>query len=255
APLVRVVLNGTELGTVSFANIDHATEAFAVPAAALHNGNNIVEFTSLNSAADISLVDTLRLTYAHSYAAEANTLVMSIDNGSTRRVSGFTSKNIRVVDITRPGDVLEITQTVRVNNETDGTYSVDVQVQDATFRQMHRLLMFGDNSVSSADAVRQNQPSTWGSQTAGADYVIIANGELKAAVEPLAALRRNRGMVVQVVDVEDLYDRFTFGQHSPQAIHDYLARVVNSWTRKPHYVLLAGGARYAAEHYLREGLN
>ena len=255
AHLVRVVLNGTDLGTMTFANTDHATEAFAVSAAALHNGDNIVEFTSLNSAADVSLVDTLRLTYAHSYAADANALVMSIDNGSTRRVTGFTSNNIRVVDITRPGDVFEITQTVKVNSEIDGTYSVDVQVPGASFRQVHKLLVFTDNSVSSADAVRQNQPSTWGSQTAGADYVIITSGGRKAALEPLAALRRNRGMVVQVVDVEDLYDEFSFGRHSPQAIHDYLAHAMNNWTRKPRYVLLAGDASYDPKNYLGQGLN
>lgn len=258
AHLVRVVLNGTDLGTMTFVNTDHATEAFAVSAAALLNGDNIVEFTSLAGAADaldVSLVDTVRLTYAHSYAADANALVMSINHGSTRRVTGFTSNNIRVVDITRPGDVFEITQTVKVNSETDGTYSVDVQVPRASFRQVHKLLVFTDNSVSSADAVRQNQPSSWGSQTAGADYVMIASGGLKAAVEPLAALRRNRGMVVQVVDVEDLYDEFSFGRHSPQAIHDYLAQAMNTWTLKPHYVLLAGDASYDPKNYLGQGLN
>ena len=258
AHLVRVVLNGMDLGTMAFANTDHATETFAVPAAVLHNGDNSVEFTSLNSAADaldVSLVDTVRLTYAHSFVADANALVLSINNGSTRRVTGFTSNNIRVVDITRPSDVVEITRTVRVNSETDGTYSVDVQVPGASFRQVYKLLVFTDNSVSSADAVRQNQPSTLGSQTAGADYVIITSGGLKAAVEPLAALRRNRGMVVHVVDVEDLYDEFSFGLHSPQAIHDYLAQAMNNWTRKPHYLLLAGDATYDPKNYLGQGLN
>src|SRR5258705_5098002 len=103
-------------------NPDHAAEVFAVPAAVLHNGDNIVELTSLAGAAalDVSLVDTVRLTYAHSYAADANAIVLSINQGSTRRVTGFTSNNIRVVDITRPGEVFEITQTVRVNSENDG---------------------------------------------------------------------------------------------------------------------------------------
>src|SRR6185503_5950787 len=190
--LVRVVFNGMDLGTLSFANNDHATGAFAVPATALHNGDNTVEFTSLDNAADaldVSLVDTVRLTYAHTFAADENALVMSIDNGSTRRVTGFTSNNIRVVDITRPDDVLEITQTVKVNSETGGTFSVDLQLEGATFRQVHKLLVFADNSFSCADA-KQNQPSAWASQTAGADYVIIVNGGLKAAVQPLAALRR-----------------------------------------------------------------
>jgi len=253
--LVHIVCNGTNLGNLSFAETDHATATFAVPASALRNGDNTVEFTSLGGAADVSLADTLRLTYMHSFAADENALALSVDNGSTRRVTGFTSNNIRVVDITRPEDALEITETVRVNQENDGTYSVDLQVDGATFRQVHKLLVFADNSVSRADGVKQNQPSTWRSQTGGADYVIIASGELKSAVEPLAALRRSRGMVVQVVDVEDLYDEFTFGRHSPQAIHDYLARAMNIWRRKPHYVLLAGDASYDPKNYLDQGLN
>src|SRR5258706_2300543 len=256
--LVRVVFNGMDLGTLGFADTDHAMETFAVPATALHNGDNTVEFTSLGNAADaldVSLVDTVRLTYAHSFAADENALVMSIDNGSTRRVTGFTSNNIRVVDITRPDDVIEITQTAKVNSETGGTYSVDLQVEGATFRQVHKLLVFADSSFSCADVVKQNQPSVWASQTAGADYVVVVNGRLKAAVQPLAALRRNRGLAVQVVDVEDLYDEFTFGRHSPQAIHDYLARALNTWTRKPHYALLAGDASYDPKNYLGQGLN
>ena len=256
--LVGVVFNGADLGTLSFAHTDHATASFAVPATALHNGDNTVEFTSLGNAADaldVSLVDTVRLTYAHGFAADENALVMSIDNGSTRRVTGFNSNSIRVVDITRPDDVLEITQTVKVNSETDGTYSVDLQVEGASFRQVHKLLVFADSSFSCTDAVRQNQPSSWASQTAGADYVIVVNGGLKAAVQPLVALRRNRGLLVQVVDVEDLYDEFTFGLHSPQAIHDYLVRAMNTWKRKPLYALLAGDASYDPKDYLGQGLN
>jgi len=253
--LVNVVFNGTHLGTVSFANADHPTVAFEVPASALHHGDNVVEFTSLGDAADVSLVDTLSLTYAHGYVADANALVVNLDSEATRRISGFTSDNIRVVDITRPSDVLEITSTGRVNREAGNTYSMDIQVQGASFRRTHTLLVFADNSVLSATAVRQNLPSTWRSQKTGADYVMICAGDLKAKVEPLAQLRRNQGMVVQVVDVEDLYDEFTFGQHSPQAIHDYLEQALNTWTRKPHYVLLAGDASYDPKNYLGQGIN
>ncbi|MGH9874076.1 MAG: C25 family cysteine peptidase [Pyrinomonadaceae bacterium] len=253
--LVRVVVNGTDLGTVSFANTEHATETFAVPAAALANGENIVEFTSLCGAADVSLVDTLRLTYAHRFAADANALAVNIDNGSTRRITGFTSDNIRIVDITTPDNVIEITQTGKVNNEADGTYSVDLQVQGANFRREHTVLLFANDSALSADAVKLNEPSTLWSQTSGADYVMISTTDLKANVEPLAQLRRNQGMVVQVVDVENLYDEFTFGRHSPQAVHDYLARAMNTWARTPHYVLLAGDASYDPKNYLGQGLN
>jgi len=60
-------------------------------------------------------------------------------------------------------------------------------------------------------------------------------------------------MVVKVVDVEDLYDEFSFGVHTPQAIHDFLETTNTSWTRKPHFVLLAGDASYDPKNYLGQG--
>jgi hypothetical protein len=115
--------------------------------------------------------------------------------------------------------------------------------------------MFTDQQAQPADSVTRNDPSSWWSQTAGADYVIISTRSLKANVEPLAQLRRNQGLVVQVVDVEDLYDEFSFGSHSPQAIHDFLETATNTWTRKPHYVLLAGDASYDPKNYFGQGFN
>jgi hypothetical protein len=60
-------------------------------------------------------------------------------------------------------------------------------------------------------------------------------------------------MVVKVIDVEDLYDEFSFGQHTPQAIRDFLRTTANTWTRQPHYVLLAGDASYDPKNYLGQG--
>jgi hypothetical protein len=181
--------------------------------------------------------------------------VVTIDDKSTRRVTGFTESKIRVLDITRPDDVIEITQAIKMNNDSDDTYSVDMRIQDAGSRQAHKLLLFVDKSALSADAVKHNEPSDWWSQAVGADYVMISTGDLKASIEPLAQLRRRQGMVVQVADVEDLYDEFTFGRHSPLAIRDFLARAMNTWTRKPRYVLLAGDASYDPKNYLGQGLN
>src|ERR1044072_7414049 len=84
---------------------------------------------------------------------------------------------------------------------------------------------------------------------------MITTRELQASVEPLAQLRRNQGQVVHVIDVEDIYDEFSFGQHTPQAIHDLLATAQNTWVRQPHFVLLAGDASYDPKNYFGQGMN
>jgi hypothetical protein len=252
---VRVLINGNQVGTMNFANTEHATAAFNVPAGVLHDGNNDVQFASLAGAADISLVDTLRLTYAHRFAADNNALSVSLDNAETRRVTGFTSNNLRVVDITDPDNVLELTQTVRVNDEGNGTFSVDMRVPEANERHAHTLIAFADTSASAPDAVRRNNPSTWYQQNDGADYVVITTAELQPGLEDLVTLRANQGLVITVVDVEDLYDEFSFGQHTPQAIRDYLERALTNWTRQPRYVVLAGDASLDPKNYFGQGLN
>ena len=60
-----------------------------------------MQFASLGGDTDISLVDTMRLTYPHLYAADNDRLTISINNAKTKRVTRFTSGQIRAVDITQ----------------------------------------------------------------------------------------------------------------------------------------------------------
>ncbi len=253
--LVQVRFNGTDLGTINFANTEHPSQSFSVPATAIHDGNNTVELTALGGAADVSLIDVLRLTYVRSYTADNNALAFNLDSRQTKRLTGFTTDHIRVVDVTDPSLPVELTPHVTPDGGGFAALiGVDKEVR-APFSRPHKLLAFADGQADTADALRLNDPSSLWSQTAGADYVMISTADLKASVEPLAQLRRNQGMVVEVVDVEDLYDEFSFGTHSPQAIHDYLARAMSNWTRKPNYVLFAGDASYDPKNYTGQGTN
>ena len=67
---VRVLFNSADLGAITFVNTDHPVQILSVPAAALRNGDNTVQLTALGGSGDVSLIDTLRLTYAHIYVAE-----------------------------------------------------------------------------------------------------------------------------------------------------------------------------------------
>ena len=57
---------------------------------------------------DLSLIDTLRLTYGHTYTADNDSLRLPGVGGRTLGVDGFSSSQIRVVDITDPQAVQEI---------------------------------------------------------------------------------------------------------------------------------------------------
>jgi hypothetical protein len=250
---VRVLFNGTDAGTINFAGREGASQSLDVPASSIIEGDNTVQLISLGSDADISLVDTVRLTYAHTYVADNNALSIGVYGEETTRIKGFTGGAIRVLDITDPNKTQELNPNIR--QETDGTFSADVQVQGATLRNARTLLVFTDDGAAHPDSVRNSNPTRWGFEDAGADFLIVAHKDLMQSVQPLAQLRRSQGMTVDVIDIEDLYDEFSFGMHTPQAARDFIAYAIANWKTKPRYLLLVGDATYDPRNYLGQGAN
>jgi len=66
-------------------------------------------------------------------------------------------------------------------------------------------------------------------------------------------LRTKQGLKTALVDIEDVYDEFSFGDKSPQSIKDFLSYAASKWKLKPRFVLLAGDASYDARNYLGLG--
>ncbi len=62
---VRVRVNGTVVGDVTFVGRDQGAATLTVPHGVLLEGANIVQLEALGGAADLSLFDTLRLGYWH----------------------------------------------------------------------------------------------------------------------------------------------------------------------------------------------
>ena len=250
---VHVLFNGTDAGVINFAGTDHIVQAINVPASNVIEGDNVIQLASLGGDADISLADTVRLTYAHAYVADNDALHISVGSEDTVRVKGFTNNSVRVVDITDPNNSQELTPVITA--QPDGSFSADTQAVGANANGPRTLIVFADTGAAHPDSLRNSNPSHWAAEDAGADFLIISHSSLMGSVQPLADLRRSQGMTVDVIDVEDIYDEFSFGAHSPQAIHEFIKRAANSWKVTPRYVLLVGDATYDPRNYLGQGAN
>lgn len=100
-------------------------------------------------------------------------------------------------------------------------------------------------SYAAPVAIERDKPSSWAQFAEPIDYLIIAHPRLLAAVEPLAAVHRQRGLKVAVVDVEDLYDEWNGGILDPQAIKDFLRHAWRDFPKPaPRFVLLVGDASW-----------
>ncbi len=245
---VNVQFNGTDIGTMSFAGSGHRTASFAVSRSLLVEGDNVVSLRSTNGESDVSLIDWIRLGYARHYVADNDALSFTAPAGRTVKVEGFTTPAIRVIDVTNPNSPLE----VQTFSEPSGSrYDLRLQPADG----LRVLLAFADSQTCVPETVVANETSNWHSSANGADMVIVTHRNFREAIEPLANLRRSQGLVVAVVNVEDVYDEFSYGAHGPAAIKSFLMNAAANWSRKPRYLLLVGDSSWDPRNYLNEGDN
>ncbi|MFL5802814.1 MAG: C25 family cysteine peptidase, partial [Roseiflexaceae bacterium] len=73
-----------------------------------------------------------------------------------------------------------------------------------------------------------------------ADVLYIAPATFHAALAPLVARRQAQGHKVAVVDVQTIYDAWSFGQADPTAIRAFLRYAAATWRRTPAAVTLVG---------------
>ena len=111
----------------------------------------------------------------------------------------------------------------------------------------HRYLLAGPESVQTPEAVAHG-PVVFGSGT-GADAIYIAPPEFLATLEPLLAHRRAQGYTVAAIDVNTIYDAWSYGQVSPEAIRSFLRFAHANWQPTPVSVVLVGDATWDPHNY------
>ena len=141
------------------------------------------------------------------------------------------------------GDV-ELVEHIQISG-LPGAYS-------ATFAGGQRTATY---YVSTVDALRvpgaDPVPRRSMIMQAPAELLIIAHPDFVGGLQPLVAARRSEGLSVRVVDVEELYLRFSHGVFDPHAIRNFIRRAYR--TMDTRYVLLVGGDTYDYFDYLGLG--
>jgi hypothetical protein len=144
---------------------------------------------------------------------------------------------------------VEVRPDAEPTQDGDGAWGLTFSVGNST-----ELLAFAEGRFMSPSGVAANKPSSLAADAAQrADLLVITHGDFTQQVAPLVAQRSAEGMVVKVIDVEDLYDEFSYGAHSPQAVRDFLSLKNASQNQTPTYVLLVGDGTYDPQDHLGRG--
>ena len=246
---VEVKINGSHAGEVVFNGQNAGVARLSIAQSLLREGANTVSLAPLGGPADISLSDYTRVTYWHSFVADDNELRF---NGSSKQVvsvDGFSNAAIRLFDVTNPSSTQEILGTIK---PTKSGFSITISVPGSGLRT---LVAMSNDSARRAANLAIDRVSNWRQSGNAAHLVIFTRREFMMSLDPLVALRQSQGYKVAVVDIEDVYDEFSYGNKTPQALKNFLAYAQGNWKIAPRFVMLAGDASFDAKNYLGFGWN
>jgi len=244
---VKILLNGSAIGEAAFDGQNSYVARLPIAQALLREGANVVNLTALGGQGDVNLVDYLRLTYQHNFTADNDALRLTAASKQQVTIDGFTASAIRVFDVTDAEAAQEIIGAVKPQKNG---YGVTFTVPGNGSRT---LLAMTNDQAQRASSVAANRPSSWRQPNQSADLVVIAHGSLLASAKPLQAYRESQGLRVALLDIEDIFDEFSFGNKSAYAVRDFLAYAKTNWQRAPQFVLLMGDASFDPKNYLGQG--
>ena len=224
----------------------------ALQAGALVNGTNTVVIEPINAAGQSNndwtvWFDWLELTYPYSGAYLADAEFNNPDAGTWRyRITESPSATPWVLNVANPAAPRLLTNVSAT--ATGGTYTLTWQ-QASTAAD--RFIVTPDSAVRAPQAVKVYSDPGLLDTNQQVDYLIIGHASLLPSIQPLANARASiDGYSVKVVDVQDVYDAFSDGSVSAEAIKDYLNYVYTSYQwPAPAFVLLAGDGTVDPRNY------
>jgi len=102
--------------------------------------------------------------------------------------------------------------------------------------------LFDPNRLPTPESVVRDEATNLHAPENSADVLVISHAMfIDPVLDPWLEWRKQQGYRVQVIDVQDIYDEWNFGQPSCQAIKDFLGYTLCAWTPPlPQYVVLIG---------------
>jgi hypothetical protein len=248
----QVALNGTPLGETSWTGIAPQRAVFAVPAGLLRASGNQADVTAVTGGGapySIYYVDSFDLSYPRLFRAAGDALAFTAGGSPQVSVGGFSSSNVRLVDVQDPLHPRWITGAAA---GPDGAGGFQLSFVPAA---SGRYLAAAPAALAAPAAVRSwSAPSLhWIGNRA--DYVVIAPAALRDAAERLANVRRAQGMTAVVADLDQIVDTFNGGVSDPRALRAFLTYAHTQWLQGPRYVALAGAGTYDYRNLLGYGDN
>ena len=225
--LVRVSVGGTPVGESSWSGEQY--NSFTYPFSSTNLTGATAALTVANIAPQPSTTDYTRFlcmsyvfSYQSLYRAQADTLRCTGGTGNTVAVSGFTTNDVVVLDVTATNTPVVIAP---ITMSYDGPTNHWVTAFPCGGSE-RIYQVFSKSAGTLQPAVRGVRDMDWSSPANAMDYAILIPPEVwrdgfRQTMQPLADYRNAQGLRTKIVDVEDIYNAFSYGLVDPLAIRSF----------------------------------
>ncbi|MCX7707931.1 MAG: C25 family cysteine peptidase [Anaerolineae bacterium] len=248
---VRVFINGTQIGQVEWDGMTAVRQPLTFDQALLREGGNTVTFytpgdtgarDTLNRLWESNWLNWFSVTYQRAFVVTGDRLEFTPVAGLQEfLLQGWSAADVLLYDVTDPKNPVRLTGAVSSGNTL--RFAVEVP-QGGRYHAVASSAVLMPQGIGPVPRTDLRNPAE------GADYLLISHADFLAGVAPLAELRREQGLRVRVIDVQEIYDTFSDGLLNPWAIRDFIAYAYFNWPGSPPaYVLLVGDGTYDFKNY------
>ncbi|MER2597999.1 MAG: C25 family cysteine peptidase [Caldilineales bacterium] len=246
---VAVYLNSHLATTHRWEGMTYAVFTANAPAGALlASGNQIKLVAAVSQLPGVEFYsispDWVTLWYPAQADAEGDSLyIAQVAAGANQvAVTGFTTPDVAVYDLRQPNAPVRLLSASAAAAGPGYTLSFwDEALPGPTYYLTSQAALTAPQSIE-ADNV-----SAWSTPQHTADYIAVVHPSLWTAIDPLLAYRAAEGLRVAKVDIQDVYDEWSYGRRDPEALRSFLSYAYHHWNageEPPQYVLLAGDGTY-----------
>lgn len=157
------------------------------------------------------------------------------------QLSGFSSRDIQVFDVSRHSEVSRITGLNHDLSEL-GKFTFQSPQSSGSVRE---FLAVGPKGYGTPKNLQRIDNSNLWGISQGAEFIIITPKEFISEATRLKNHREQRdSLSTIIVRVDQIYNEFSGGLQDPNAVRNFLERAYTTWQIRPKYVLLFGDGHY-----------
>ena len=194
---------------------------------------------------DAILLDWIEIDYEATLASSADFISFELEKGSgtqvTRLANSFSSSAIRVFDVDAG---IELSVALR-RDPSSNSYGADFRYEAGT--EKSRIAAVGPEGYSKPTRLELGYPSDLRGLKVAPEYLLVTHRDFLDGARELLERRRSQGLSALLVDIDDIYDEYSSGRFSPQALKLFIDDLLT----KPaadgkglRYVFVIGDATY-----------